>query len=321
MITVNKHGTEIHKPDGNEMGLLKTRKNRETGFYVSLYRSAESGMENDPDLPYATVCEQHATLVCHKTRKSAEGWLSDPRGWCEECRPFEVFPIMQSGHWFTLYAKQIGNGWNYELRNSSGDLVREGVFEFSSRSDVLKMGTELIKYEVGKIGKVPPGWTPGTYSITEEEAEKILSEGEQKEDSAMSKILDRDWESMMQQAEKMEKADVLDWLRVLNARLGDIIAVEEESFLEGLEPEELLLLPAASLNKLAGEHYVLNVGEAQEALGFSGRESVYSAANVASNPLRNIQIGATRPMYYFTQGWINDYKANNPGRGRRKKSD
>ena len=66
-------------------GCLIYRKARSTGTYVGLYRSAEAGMEDDPELPWSTVCEEHHTLVCHPTRKLAESHLSNPEGWCEEC--------------------------------------------------------------------------------------------------------------------------------------------------------------------------------------------------------------------------------------------
>ena len=66
-------------------GCLKLRTTRK-GVRVGLYRSLEAGMESDPDHPYSTVCEEHNTLVCHETRRSAEQCLSHPEMWCEECR-------------------------------------------------------------------------------------------------------------------------------------------------------------------------------------------------------------------------------------------
>jgi hypothetical protein len=75
-----------HPETANNVGLIVTRKCHKTGTLVSLYRSNEAGMESDPDLPYSTVCETHATLVCHETQALARIHLSHPDGWCEECR-------------------------------------------------------------------------------------------------------------------------------------------------------------------------------------------------------------------------------------------
>lgn len=67
-------------------GCIEVRRSRATGTLVGLYRSAEAGMEEDPETPYTTVCEEHNTLVCHATLKLARENLPDPRGWCDECR-------------------------------------------------------------------------------------------------------------------------------------------------------------------------------------------------------------------------------------------
>lgn len=53
---------------------------------VGLYRSAESGMEEDDELPWTTVCEDHSTLVSHPSKRLAVAHLGHPDGWCDECR-------------------------------------------------------------------------------------------------------------------------------------------------------------------------------------------------------------------------------------------
>lgn len=78
---IRVRGTEAAVRDGC-IELRTTRK----GTPVGLYRSAEAGMETDPDHPYSTVCEAHGSLVCHETRRSAEQCLSHPEMWCDECR-------------------------------------------------------------------------------------------------------------------------------------------------------------------------------------------------------------------------------------------
>lgn len=73
-------------PDPNNAGLILSRKNRTMGFYTSLYKSDEAGIESDPELPYTTVCEQHGLLVCHSTRRLAMMSLSQPYEWCAYCQ-------------------------------------------------------------------------------------------------------------------------------------------------------------------------------------------------------------------------------------------
>jgi len=56
-----------------------------TKVLVGLYHSAQSGFENDPELPWTTICEEHITLVCHPTLKLARSWLAHPADWCALC--------------------------------------------------------------------------------------------------------------------------------------------------------------------------------------------------------------------------------------------
>lgn len=56
------------------------------GELCALYQSAEAGIEDDPDVSWATVCEVHSSLVLHPTRALADSHLVDPAGWCEPCR-------------------------------------------------------------------------------------------------------------------------------------------------------------------------------------------------------------------------------------------
>lgn len=74
-------GTEAVTRDGC-IALRTTR----GGIQVGLYRSAEAGMETDPEYPYSTVCESHGTLVSHETRRAADQGLSHPEMWCDQCR-------------------------------------------------------------------------------------------------------------------------------------------------------------------------------------------------------------------------------------------
>jgi hypothetical protein len=67
-------------------GMRILRRARSTGTLVGLYHAAEAGIDNDPENPWVTVCEEHNTFVSHQTRKHAEGFLSHPYEWCELCR-------------------------------------------------------------------------------------------------------------------------------------------------------------------------------------------------------------------------------------------
>jgi hypothetical protein len=67
-------------------GLVVTRRSRATGLLVSVYRGAEAGIEDDPALPYVTVCEAHGSAVCHSSKRLAVSWLAEPQTWCEQCQ-------------------------------------------------------------------------------------------------------------------------------------------------------------------------------------------------------------------------------------------
>lgn len=76
--------TGIHP--GDAAGLREARIARSTGTLVGLYRADEAGIEDDPRTPWATVCEDHSTVVCHETRTAAGAALAYPGGWCDDCR-------------------------------------------------------------------------------------------------------------------------------------------------------------------------------------------------------------------------------------------
>jgi len=87
MTTFKIAARSAHKLLADERaGCVEIRRSRLTGTLVGLYRSAEAGMEADPEWPWTTVCEAHHTLVSHATRKLARENLPDPCGWCDECR-------------------------------------------------------------------------------------------------------------------------------------------------------------------------------------------------------------------------------------------
>lgn len=66
-------------------GRVEVRRARSTGTLVGLYRSSKSGIESDPQLPWATVCEDHGSVVCAETRKLGRAAMSCPDEWCPTC--------------------------------------------------------------------------------------------------------------------------------------------------------------------------------------------------------------------------------------------
>lgn len=73
-------------------GYRAARINPESGAMIVMVQSAEAGLEDDPELPWATFCHDHANLVCHETQENARGWMSDPMTWCEDCRGAASYP-------------------------------------------------------------------------------------------------------------------------------------------------------------------------------------------------------------------------------------
>lgn len=67
-------------------GMVSYRRARTTGTHVGVYRAAEAGIEDDPTIPWATVCEEHAGVICHETRKLATEWAPHPEEWCRKCQ-------------------------------------------------------------------------------------------------------------------------------------------------------------------------------------------------------------------------------------------
>lgn len=70
-----------HEP----LGRVEARKARSTGTLVGLYRSAEGGIESDPELPWSVVCEDHGGVLSMETRAMASTAMSQPDDWCPVC--------------------------------------------------------------------------------------------------------------------------------------------------------------------------------------------------------------------------------------------
>lgn len=71
-------------------GARVSRRCRATGTVVTLYDGDAAGMDTEggPDgekMRWQTVCEEHGTVICHRTFEVALSHLSHPDEWCEEC--------------------------------------------------------------------------------------------------------------------------------------------------------------------------------------------------------------------------------------------
>lgn len=66
-------------------GAVERRRSRASGTTITLYDANEAGMESDPQTPWATVCEEHGSIVCHGTRSAARASMAVP-DWCEACQ-------------------------------------------------------------------------------------------------------------------------------------------------------------------------------------------------------------------------------------------
>lgn len=75
-----------HAQTADNAGLITTRRVRQTGNLVSLYRANDAGIEDDPTTPYALVCEDHAGVVCVETQDVGLGELPYPNDWCPTCQ-------------------------------------------------------------------------------------------------------------------------------------------------------------------------------------------------------------------------------------------
>lgn len=71
-------------------GCVAYRRAQSMGTYVGLYHADEAGIESDPEGKWATVCEEHHTLVTHRTRVIAASHLSHPEEWCEDCQAIAI---------------------------------------------------------------------------------------------------------------------------------------------------------------------------------------------------------------------------------------
>lgn len=66
-------------------GCVVQRKSQVTKTLVGVYHAEQAGLDNDPDCVWYSVCEDHGTLVGHRSLRLAKDHAVDPTMWCEEC--------------------------------------------------------------------------------------------------------------------------------------------------------------------------------------------------------------------------------------------
>ena len=65
---------------------MRTRKNRETGTWISMGRAEEFGLNPKDGGAWCTECDKHGNNVQHETRALAESWSAEPSMWCADCQ-------------------------------------------------------------------------------------------------------------------------------------------------------------------------------------------------------------------------------------------
>jgi hypothetical protein len=95
-------------------GCVQRRKARDTGSLIGIYHAERAGLDPAGG-PWATMCEDHGTVINHETLRLAREHSSDPIGWCEDCREtvarravewsikrFGVLPWLSAEQWRTV---------------------------------------------------------------------------------------------------------------------------------------------------------------------------------------------------------------------------
>lgn len=76
--------TTVEETLQNE-GIVIAHRARSTGTVVGLYDTTKTSQFDPDGGRWATLCEDHSSIVNHETRKTAERFMSAPEEWCEEC--------------------------------------------------------------------------------------------------------------------------------------------------------------------------------------------------------------------------------------------
>jgi hypothetical protein len=136
--------TKSYPQTMNNAGLVFTNRVRETGTLVSLYRSAEAGIEDDPSLPYTTMCEAHGGCVCHANKTLAMGWVAHPLTWCEGCQHAAGMILFHEGD--RVYYMENGPTDTGEIIDIDSELGHLVVWDDGDKADW---------YTAGQLALIP----------------------------------------------------------------------------------------------------------------------------------------------------------------------
>lgn len=65
--------------------VVQATKARSTGTLILVIDNRDRSYMDD-DQRWYTVCDDHGSLVGHRTRSLATNWAPEPESWCDECR-------------------------------------------------------------------------------------------------------------------------------------------------------------------------------------------------------------------------------------------
>jgi hypothetical protein len=63
--------------------IVESKRRRSTGTVVTIEDGEHHELE--PGYHFITVCEEHASLIEHRTITDAHTWAPHPEEWCEHC--------------------------------------------------------------------------------------------------------------------------------------------------------------------------------------------------------------------------------------------
>jgi hypothetical protein len=66
--------------------IVQERRARSTGTLVQVVDNRNGCIDDDPTIPWFTICVDHGGCVGHPTRKIAIDWAAAPEEWCPTCR-------------------------------------------------------------------------------------------------------------------------------------------------------------------------------------------------------------------------------------------
>lgn len=64
---------------------LTSKRNRQTGTHIVVGHATDVGLDDDPEYPWWTICEEHGRVCSHPTLALARVHGAYPNGWCGVC--------------------------------------------------------------------------------------------------------------------------------------------------------------------------------------------------------------------------------------------